>query len=459
MKILRFEIEDFKAIQALTVDAQGNHVRITGPNASGKTSALDALWLALGGTGAKAVEEPVRDGEERASVTITLEGGIVVKRTWPRGKASTVTVTSNDQPMKSPAAVLKDMISPFSINPFGFMDLRPSEQVNDLLKVAQVEAPVEAVEKITGQRFTPREDQDAAGYLEGLCGDGGTFYGLRRDANVELRQVESALDEARQRLQEMGPGQAAEPVEIEALQSELEQMLDVQKRRQAADDRADAATEDERTLTASLDAKRDEWKRLQHQMETVKEEADDIKGKIEKAKVIQNHEALDRDSIPDQSEQIAQHRTKIAEAATDNQAGGERRLAESLVEEMSSKVATATKSKKVAERRLDKLRKLRKKILDDLDIGVDGVSCEGGKILFEGRPFSDCSRREQLSVACAVAMLQDPKIKILRIDNGEALDEDSLDALLAAADEKGYQVIMTAVRSSDGLEVNIEDAD
>ena len=27
MKILRFEIEDFKAIQALTVDAQGNHVR------------------------------------------------------------------------------------------------------------------------------------------------------------------------------------------------------------------------------------------------------------------------------------------------------------------------------------------------------------------------------------------------------------------------------------------------
>jgi hypothetical protein len=54
-------------------------------------------------------------------------------------------------------------------------------------------------------------------------------------------------------------------------------------------------------------------------------------------------------------------------------------------------------------------------------------------------------------------MRQNPRLKLLRIDEGERLDSHSRETLLRIADEHGWQVILTCVRDGDALKVEIVD--
>ena len=43
MKVLKAEIHNFKGIDSLSIDTQGKNVYLIGPNASCKTSVIDAI--------------------------------------------------------------------------------------------------------------------------------------------------------------------------------------------------------------------------------------------------------------------------------------------------------------------------------------------------------------------------------------------------------------------------------
>jgi hypothetical protein len=60
-------------------------------------------------------------------------------------------------------------------------------------------------------------------------------------------------------------------------------------------------------------------------------------------------------------------------------------------------------------------------------------------------------------VACAIAIKQNPKLCLLRIDEGERLDQRSRIQLYNIADQNNCQVILTAVNDSDDLTVNISE--
>lgn len=49
MKIIEFRAERFKRLTAVDITPAGNTVIISGKNGQGKSSVLDAIWLALGG--------------------------------------------------------------------------------------------------------------------------------------------------------------------------------------------------------------------------------------------------------------------------------------------------------------------------------------------------------------------------------------------------------------------------
>ena len=79
MRIIRLTASNVKRLRAVDIKPNGTLQIITGRNAQGKTSVLDAIWLALGGGQAsKDTPRPIRDGEESASVTV-LEPGYRLK--------------------------------------------------------------------------------------------------------------------------------------------------------------------------------------------------------------------------------------------------------------------------------------------------------------------------------------------------------------------------------------------
>src|SRR3990167_8121669 len=92
MKIVKFSAENVKRLRAVEIVPEGNTVVIAGLNGAGKTSILDAIWLALGGGAAtKATPRPVRDGQKTAHVTLDL-GDLVVTRRWTGDGKSTLKV-------------------------------------------------------------------------------------------------------------------------------------------------------------------------------------------------------------------------------------------------------------------------------------------------------------------------------------------------------------------------------
>ena len=78
MKIIELQAENVKRLKAVEITPNGTLQVIGGKNAQGKSSVLDAIWLALGGgKAAKDTPLPIRDGEATAKVRLDL-GDLVV---------------------------------------------------------------------------------------------------------------------------------------------------------------------------------------------------------------------------------------------------------------------------------------------------------------------------------------------------------------------------------------------
>ena len=88
MKIIELRAENVKRLKAVGIHPDGTLQVIGGRNAQGKSSVLDAIWLALGGGKAgKSTSVPIRDGEDKASVTLDL-GDLIVTGSWTKGGTS-----------------------------------------------------------------------------------------------------------------------------------------------------------------------------------------------------------------------------------------------------------------------------------------------------------------------------------------------------------------------------------
>ena len=63
-KVISARIKGFKHIKELTMEPNGRGVFLMGPNEQGKTSAIQAIWIALGSR--RVPEQPIMTGEDKA---------------------------------------------------------------------------------------------------------------------------------------------------------------------------------------------------------------------------------------------------------------------------------------------------------------------------------------------------------------------------------------------------------
>ena len=87
MKIVELKSENFKRLQAVHIEPDGNVVQITGRNAQGKSSVLDVIHSTLGGKDC-CPSKPIRKGQKSAKNTLKLSGGeeLTVVRTFQPGR-------------------------------------------------------------------------------------------------------------------------------------------------------------------------------------------------------------------------------------------------------------------------------------------------------------------------------------------------------------------------------------
>lgn len=399
MKIIEFQAENIKKLRCVDITPTGFNL-ITGANGSGKSSVIDALWWALAG-GSAVQGKPVRDGAEKARVKLDL-GEYIVERRFTAGGGTSISVeTVEGEKVKSPQAVLNDIVGSLTFDPLDFSRLKPKEQFDILRRVAAVDLDLDALAAADKKDFDARTV-------------------VNRDALTIEKQIQGlpAI-----------PNPPKEAVDTSKLMQELN---DIQQHNTAV---AKAQAEAD-TTAANIQKIKDKIEELNALLAT-----------YEKAQAAQKE-------IPAAQDEAAV-KAKIASAADDNAKFAQVQRRAKLVEELKAK----KKESEELTRAMDKRSEERNKALRDSKMPVEGITLGHGEVLYNGNPFDQAASGEQLRVSCAIAMAANPKLRIIRIKDGSLLDEDGLAILRDMAKERDFQVWCERVDTSGKVGIYMEDGE
>lgn len=422
MKIVQLEAENVKRLRAVNIRPDGNLVEITGRNGQGKSSVLDAIWWALSGT-THIQAVPIRKGESEARIRLDL-GEIKVLRTFKKREDETFTTSlvvesTEGARYPSPQRMLDSLLGALSFDPLAFTRMDGKAQLEAL------------------RRFVP--DVDFAGIQAANKAD----YDRRTDVNRSVKQL---------RAQAAGivvpEGLPAERVDDAALVDELtragEHNADLERRRA----RRDEASREIRTLGDRAETIRAEAHRLRQRAEALDEEAAQIEVTAETLREkIRNPAAL-----PDPVD-TGSLRERIASAARLN-AGVDMRERRADIERTAAaaEAQSAALSAAIEKRTADMHAAVAK-----AEMPVAGLSFGADEILLGGVPFDQASSAEQLRTSVAIAMAANPKLRVIRVQDGSLLDEEAMRILAEMAAEADYQVWIEVVQSGRSAAIVIED--
>ena len=411
MQIIRLEAENFKRLRCVQIDPRGDLVMVTGRNAQGKSSVLDAISAALSGAGACPVD-PIRHNEPAAQIRLDLGDVVVTRRFTPGG--STLTLTNAEgAKFPSPQRMLDSLLGALTFDPLQFTRLKPRDQFDQLRAVAKVDLDLDQLAQLNQRDYDRRTD-------------------LNRDAKAARAQLEGLRVPA-------DPGPARDVAELVKKQQEL-----VAGRMEAVRER-----EQRQALQNKVDAKRAEVERL-------RQAAILLQGEIREL-LPQLGAPLVTEDPADFDQATAAVVTQIQTAQAHNQAAQEHRHAAQRRQELEAQAKAKEDQAQQLTEALAARQQAKEEALAKAAFPVPGLSLGDGQVLYNQVPLAQASSAEQLRISTALAMAANPKVKVVLIREGSLLDEDGLRLVAAMAADKGYQVWIELVRSGQDVGVVIED--
>lgn len=418
MRIVSLTAENFKILKAVEIAPGSDIVTIAGKNGMGKSSVLDAIWVALVGRSV-APPRPIRAGEEKCTIALDM-GDLVVTRTFTakEGGKYTDSVKVEDPEGRRygrPQEVLDELLGEIGFDPFQFVQLKPAQQAEMLLQLVPLPIDLEEMGEADESDYAARRDVNReAERLEAQAGGipKETVPDNAPDRRALLDQLSSAAD--------TNQGIAVEQQRRETLSSHAEQQ------------RFDADLLDQKAQD------------LRAQAAQVDKEAADLRNAISDAM----DEIANLDPLP-QPVDTAALREKIAHAEeieTKITRQQERAQLVDRMQELRLRAEELTNAMKQREQE-------REKALANAQMPIDGLGfqVENGKpiVTFGGQPFEQVSRSQQIRVSAAIAMAANPQLRVLRISDGSLLDEDALAMLAGMAKAEDFQLWIEKVGTGE----------
>ena len=403
LTIVSLDITDFARIKAVHIKPNSSGaVVISGRNAQGKSSVLDAIAQLINGSRHK-VPLPVRMGAEEANIVAVLgRGGVpelIVKwRTTSSGKKTLVVEDADGIKKSSPASLLTSLFGYLAVDPFAFSEMNEKEQLRTILRATgfDVDAWQAERDKIFNDRtIVNRQVVRLEHHLKSLTKPAA-------DAPTESVSVAELLEENRRLLELRERHDAAKSVN-EAWANRVEELRRLITEAEIMREKARSAMEE-----AAKDNPTDE--RLQ-----------DTLSRIETADV-HNRQYMDA--------------RKFREASSDLE-------------------TTTAEAKKLSAALFEKDNEIRRAI---------AASPVGGPLQFvddelrlNDLPLAVASHAEKLRVGIGVATMLQPDASVVLVKDGSLLDQDSMAAIEQIAQSHGMQVWIERVESGEGF--TIEDGE
>lgn len=415
-RIIRLSAENIKRLTAVEiVPGDKNLIEITGKNGAGKTSVLDAIWWALGGT-ANVQDQPIRNGEDEATVELDL-GALIVRRKFiaqEDGSHTTSLTVSNPDGARyqSPQKMLDAILGDLTFDPLAFTRLAAKDQLKSLQTL------------VVDFDFDHVAEQRAESFTE------------RRDINRDIKSVTSQIEAVALKIE------ANEGAEVIDLTAATKSYDDAMKLREIFSQASNERTRDNTALEGATNRVAE----ITSQIENLKAERAELTETIEH---IEKRVAKPLGTMPDVSAaranlEKAQSQTAIV-AAIDEKARLEARKA-NLTQQ--SEALTAT---------LGKLDASAADAVRASNIPVHGIAFGADCVMLNGVPFNQGSDAEQLRAAIEIAIAMNPELRICRVRDGSLIDADGMKALEKYAAEHGFQVWIETVQSDRDTAIVIED--
>ena len=440
LKIIQLTAENVKKLRAVQITPEGHIVQISGPNAAGKTSVLDAIWYALGG-GQALPEEPIRKGAAKGEIRLDL-GEMLVTRTFTHKGSYLKVMNKEGLEWKSPQKVLDQLLGKLSFDPLAFARLDEGKQRELLLSLVTIPLSYEHLEKLSG--VAVQENGDPIGAMNAVYK---TVYDQRADHHRNAKRLEVAAATI-----EIPPGmETVQPVSSAQLLSE-------RKRLEAENVQNEAMRRELAELERSYQA-------LKKQKEQLKLKKQDLLRQLQETEEF----ILSTESLLQTSEEellqaagavcdlvehdLSEVDTRIAQADELNRiaAGIQRRRG--LEEELAHEQKQASE----CTAKLDAIARYKTELMERTDFPVGGLDFRNGKVVYNGVPINQASTAEKLRVGMAIAMALNPRLRIIRIEDGSLLDRESWRVIEEMARQSDYQVWIETVADEPGQGIYIYD--
>ena len=400
LRVVRLSANNVMRLSAVEITPEGDVVVVGGRNAQGKSSVLQALWLALGGgAAAKETTLPIRDGQDRASVELDL-GDFIVTRTWTKKGTHLILKAANGARFDRPQEMLDALIGQLSFDPLAFTRLKARDQRDALLGLVDLDVDLDALQV---ERDTYELERLETGRAVKALGEA-------PDVDKDLpSSEESAID----LLGQIGDARALER------------------------DMEDARTKVERLKGEGADLTT-QISRLKDRLAKVDAEAAAQQKRLDDAPALPDIDAMEMRLISVQDTNAAIRANEAAKALAARIKAGEKHYA-----------GLTAKIKECDQRKSDALAAAR--------FPVEGMSFDDTGVLYRGVPFSQASSAEQIRVSLAMAMATSPRLRVLRIKDGSLLDADAMATIREQVSEGGFQLWIERVGDADQGAVIIED--
>lgn len=422
LKIAQLQAENFKKLRVVSFSPDPTSSTIGGDNGQGKTSLLDAIAVAIGGT-KMAPEEPIRMGTERSDIRMQLTGKVgdmpvtynlhrAFKRNGDKTSSELIITTPDGTAIGQPQTILNNLLGAAGaaiLDPLEFAHKKPADQAATL-------------RNLVGLDFT---DLDAKRK---------TAYDERTLVNKEIEALKARNTGA---------------VEHQGVPDEEQSAAEVQTNLETANNANQAYHYNKAQLE-------DVTRRVGNQINEIEALKATLRGAEKVLEQLQEIQATAQSALnPCATVDTTPILAELAALEDTN-----RKVRENKALKAARETWTEVQEKKVAlNTELDQIDNEKANQLAKAVFPIDGLGFAEDGITFNGIPFEQASASEQIKVSTAIALALAGDIRVILVRDASLLDRKSRQAMIDQAEAAGAQLFLELVGSEGEMTLCLEDGE
>ena len=398
MKIVSLEAENVKCLKAIEIKPDGCMVVIGGDNGNGKSSILDSIEYALGGS-KHIPDNTIRNGQEKARIVLDL-GDIQVTRTFTKNGTNLVVKSKEGATFPSPQAMLDKIVGNLSFDPSEFFRMDNKKRI-------------ETLKKLVGLDFTEltKNYKDA--------------FDTRTDINRRGKELKAQYDSL-SRCNDVPDKE----VSIAELSKQLTDALAVNQKLDEA--------------KRSLDHNKSRLIKIDEQIKQLTKEKELVESFIGKEEsTLKKIKRIDLSEIQNNINSAEEINKKVR--ANDTKKALETALQE--LREKSEAISIALKG----------IDETKQQMMENAKFPIKGLAFDEETVTFNGISFDQISQGERIKISVAMGLVLNPKLKILLIRDASLLDQKNLDMVAKMAAKMDAQVWLERVGKGKECQIIISE--